>query len=106
VPSRLSHPPGREAPSPHHKRHTSLGRPSAHSSHMKRDVSEVFDHVLLSLPPNTELEQDDIAAVFDYPRDLHDHYDIGERIGSGSFGVVRSCTQRRTGIKYAVKGAY
>lgn len=86
---------------------TRLGRKSARfsasASPVKREVSEVFDHVLLSLPPNTELEADDILQVFGYPRNLADLYEVGERIGSGSFGVVRRCLDRRSGVLYAVK---
>lgn len=76
---------------------------AASSMPVKREVSEVFDHVLLSLPPNTELEAEDILQVFGYPRNLLELYEVGERIGSGSFGVVRRCIDRRTGVLYAVK---
>ena len=74
---------------------------------------------------------DDVVHVFGYPRDMLEHYTLGERIGenlvplggphigglcrsnrmafgalgsgSGSFGVVRICIEKSTGTKFAVK---
>lgn len=36
-------------------------------------------------------------------RDLEDEYDVGDQLGSGSYGIVKSCTHRDTSQERAVK---
>ena len=50
-----------------------------------------------------ELQSHEIRNVFGYPRNLRDRYNVGDVLGAGSFGVVRKCTERSSGRKYAVK---
>jgi serine/threonine protein kinase len=39
-----------------------------------------------------------------YPWSLEKHYKISKNIlGTGSFGVVKECTDKRTGVNYALK---
>jgi calcium-dependent protein kinase len=61
------------------------------------------DDGVLRLPPRLELMPDEIRNVFNYPRNIYSKYAVGEVIGAGSFGVVRSCTEIASGRKYAVK---
>ncbi|GJP66211.1 hypothetical protein CLOP_g23112 [Closterium sp. NIES-67] len=37
------------------------------------------------------------------PDGVHAHYEMGERLGKGSFGVVHECRNRHTGFQYACK---
>ncbi|KAG9149156.1 hypothetical protein Leryth_003154 [Lithospermum erythrorhizon] len=34
---------------------------------------------------------------------LHDHYNIGKKLGQGQFGTTYQCTEKATGIEYACK---
>uniref|UniRef100_A0A7S1X9N0 Calcium-dependent protein kinase n=1 Tax=Tetraselmis chuii TaxID=63592 RepID=A0A7S1X9N0_9CHLO len=70
----------------------------------KRDYSaSATDKVILRLPPGHELSADDVKVVFDYPRNLTDRYDLKEKIGAGSFGIVVRAVDKETGIEYACK---
>lgn len=61
------------------------------------------DSDVLQKPLKCELAASEVRNVFGFHRNLRDRYSLGEVLGAGSFGVVRSCTERSTGKKYAVK---
>jgi len=70
----------------------------------KRDYSaSATDKIILRLPPGHELSREDVQAVFDYPRNLTDKFDLKEKIGAGSFGTVIRAVDKATGIEYACK---
>lgn len=61
------------------------------------------DSSVLQRPLKTELQPSEIRDVFGFPRNLRELYSLGPVLGAGSFGVVRECTERSTGRKFAVK---
>lgn len=61
------------------------------------------DSDVLQKPLKCELAASEVRNVFGFPRNLRDRYSVGDVLGAGSFGVVRSCTERSSGKKYAVK---
>ncbi|KAL4446799.1 hypothetical protein ABPG77_008043 [Micractinium sp. CCAP 211/92] len=61
------------------------------------------DSAVLQRPLKSELLPEEIHNVFGYPRNLKDKYVMGSVLGAGSFGVVRECTDRRSGRRFAVK---
>lgn len=61
------------------------------------------DSDVLQKPLKCELAASEVRDVFGFPRNLRDRYSVGDVLGAGSFGVVRSCTERSSGKKYAVK---
>ena len=58
-----------------------------------------------SLSPHTSLyhTNDQPIQRFGYATDFEDRYEIGEKIGSGTFGEVYRVTEKETGHIYAVK---
>lgn len=61
------------------------------------------DSQVLKQNPRTELLPEDITCVFGWPRDLDAKYHVGRVLGAGSFGVVRECIEKNSGIRFAVK---
>lgn len=61
------------------------------------------DSSVLQRPLKSELLPSEIRDVFGFPRNLREAYSLGGVLGAGSFGVVRECTERDTGRRYAVK---
>lgn len=61
------------------------------------------DSAVLQRPLKAELFPSEIRDVFGYPRNFKDVYSLSGVLGAGSFGVVRECTERSTGRRYAVK---
>lgn len=65
--------------------------------------AKVGDSDILQKPLKCELTASEVRNVFGFPRNVRDKYSLGDVLGAGSFGVVRMCTERSTGKKYAVK---
>ena len=65
--------------------------------------AKATDSEVLKKPLKAELQSHEIRNVFGYPRNLRDRYNVGDVLGAGSFGVVRNCTERSSGRRYAVK---
>ena len=65
--------------------------------------AKATDSEVLRRPLKSELQSHEIRNVFGFPRNLRDRYLVAEVLGAGSFGVVRHCTERSSGKKYAVK---
>ncbi|KAL4434088.1 hypothetical protein ABPG75_000529 [Micractinium tetrahymenae] len=73
--------------------------PPAHADYQ----AKAGDSAVLQRPLKSELLPEEIHNVFGYPRNLKDKYVLGSVLGAGSFGVVRECTDRRSGRRFAVK---
>ncbi|GMH35775.1 hypothetical protein BSKO_03643 [Bryopsis sp. KO-2023] len=58
---------------------------------------------VLERPSKSPLDATEVTDVFDYPRNLHDRFHVGEILGSGSYGIVRRCVDKDTGREYAMK---
>jgi calcium-dependent protein kinase len=65
--------------------------------------AKATDNEVLKKPLKSELSAHEVRNVFGFPRNLRDRYSVGDVLGAGSFGVVRMCTERSSGKKYAVK---
>lgn len=61
------------------------------------------DDQVLRKPPRTPLEPEEMKRVFGYLRDHFERFHMGEVIGTGSYGIVRRCTEIKTGKDYAIK---
>lgn len=76
------------------------GSEPAHSSHPQRRASP-----LAAFAPHTELYHtaDDPIGVFGFATDFDDEYELGKRLGAGTFGTVFEATRKSTGELFAVK---
>ncbi|KAI7836721.1 hypothetical protein COHA_009419 [Chlorella ohadii] len=79
------------------------GRAAAPAPVRRLLVPKAGDSAVLQRPLKSELLPEEIHNVFGYPRNLKERYSLGAVLGAGSFGVVRECTERRTGRRFAVK---
>jgi calcium/calmodulin-dependent protein kinase I len=53
---------------------------------------------------NTEVESEVQQKEQPYPWSLERHYKVSKKIlGTGTFAVVKECTDKRTGVNYALK---
>lgn len=59
-------------------------------------------HKIRKVFRNTEVESE-IQRELPYPWSLEKHYKIKNILGTGSFGTVKECTDKRTGVSYALK---
>lgn len=55
------------------------------------------DEDILQKPGKEPLELEDVTHVFGYSRDIFKKYEMGEIIGSGSYGIVKKCVEKATG---------
>mmetsp|Transcript_31145 Transcript_31145/g.78689 ORF Transcript_31145/g.78689 Transcript_31145/m.78689 type:complete len:607 (-) Transcript_31145:334-2154(-) len=62
-----------------------------------------IDQRVLRLNPAIEVEPEDVITLFGYPRNIDERYELKDRIGKGSFGVVSRVVCRETGREYACK---
>ena len=70
------------------------GAVKVHSLHADY-AAKATDNEVLKKPLKSELSAHEVRNVFGFPRNLRDKYSVGDVLGAGSFGVVRTCTGTR-----------
>ncbi|KAK9855495.1 hypothetical protein WJX84_003622 [Apatococcus fuscideae] len=66
-------------------------------------VASSHDSLVLQKPIKQALQPKEVRSVFGFDRDMRQGYNIGKVLGAGSFGVVRSVTNKANKRKYACK---
>eukprot|EP00873_Tetraselmis_striata_P035898 jgi/Tetstr1/456162/TSEL_042930.t1 len=77
---------------------------AGYTKRIRRDYPpNANDTVLLRLHPGTDIYPHELTTVFGYGRNLHERYELGDKLGEGNYGVVYKAVDRRTGAQYACK---